>query len=52
MSILEYKRRKSDRETNSRSASVWNRERNEWRECQWRDILVGRKRMDVEGLGG
>lgn len=40
MSILEYKRRRSDRETNSRTVLTWERHCNNWKECMWKDVRV------------
>lgn len=40
MGILEYKRRKSDKETNNRSILIWNMETDTWNQKQWKDIHV------------
>lgn len=40
MGILEYKRRKSDKETNNRSILIWNMETDTWDQKQWKDIHV------------
>lgn len=40
MGILEYKRRKSDKETNNHSILIWDRETDMWNQKQWKDIHV------------
>ena len=40
MGIVEAKRRKSDKECNSRPVMVWSRENSKWEEKQWKDVLV------------
>lgn len=40
MGILEHKRRKSDRETNSRKVICWDSNTNEWKEVMWKEIHV------------
>lgn len=40
MGILEYKRKKSDKEMNSRKVLVWKEENQTWETKQWKDIAV------------
>lgn len=40
MGILEHKRRKSDKEMNSRKVTCWDTSTNEWKERMWKEIRV------------
>lgn len=40
MGILEYKRHKSDKETNNRKTLLWNKETETWETRLWKDIRV------------
>lgn len=40
MGIIEAKRRKSDKECNSRRATIWSTEDSCWVDKQWKDVLV------------